>query len=180
MIYKQFDIAVRQQREDGGQILINTAVVDRDRDRVMPMGALVNDYMRNPVVQWGHNYHDPWATIGRTTALDVAPAGIVADFDLRPAANAEDPQNIVKLLWEGGWVRAASVGFLPLESEENAHGGRDYTQWTLLEWSLIPIPANQEALRLKDPLVRLSGEIHRLRGSVLMWLLARKWGRRQT
>jgi len=147
-VRKQFDIVVRELRENGGQILINTAAVDRDRDRVLPAGVRTDNYMKNPVVQWGHNYHEPWATIGRTLSIERRPEGLVADFELRPAANDQDPQHIVRLLWQGGWIKAASVGFINLESSENDVGGRDYQEWELLEWSLVPIPANQEALRL--------------------------------
>jgi HK97 family phage prohead protease len=147
-IHKTFEIKVLSGSDKGGRILINTGSVDRDRDRVMPSGMKVENYTRNPVVQWGHNYRDPWATVGKTTKLDVTPDGIVAEFELRPAANDQDPQNIVRLLWEGGWVRTASIGFIPTQGKQNAEGGMDFSEWELLEWSLVPIPANQDALRL--------------------------------
>jgi len=147
-VYKQFDIEVTEKRESGGRITISTPAIDRDHDRIVPGGVKIDNYMRNPVVQWGHNYRDPWATIGKTNSLEIADNGIVADFDLRPAANENDPQNIVQLLWDGNWIRTASVGFMPTVAEENDVGGRDYTEWEILEWSLVPVPANQEALRL--------------------------------
>jgi len=147
-IHKTFEIQVLSGSDQGGRILINTGAVDRDRDRVMPSGMKVENYTRNPVVQWGHNYRDPWATVGKTTRLDVTPEGIIAEFELRPAANDQDPQNIVRLLWEGGWVRTASIGFIPTQGKQNAEGGMDFSEWELLEWSLVPIPANQDALRL--------------------------------
>jgi len=34
------------------------------------------------------------------------------------------------------------------QTVENEFGGMDFVSWELLEWSLVPIPANQEALRL--------------------------------
>lgn len=145
---KTFDIKVKEQREDGGRILISTGSLDRDKDRVRPSGALVDSYMKNPVVQWGHNYRDPWATVGKTTSLEITKNGIVADFELRPPANDQDPQHIVRLLWNGGWIKTASIGFQPQGFDENEDGGRDFNSWELLEWSLVPIPANQEALRL--------------------------------
>lgn len=147
-INKTFAIEVVEQRKDGGRILINTASLDRDRDRVMPNGARIVDYLNNPIVQWGHNYRDPWATVGKTNSLTITESGIVADFTLRPAANDQDPQNVIALLWEGGWVRTASIGFVPRKGAPNAEGGTDFTEWDLLEWSIVPIPANQDALRL--------------------------------
>jgi len=162
IIRKELGIEVKSKREDGGRILINTAAVDRDRDRVLPRGVQIDNYMLNPVVQWGHDYTTPWATIGRTNSLEVTQAGIVADFDLRPAANEHDPQNVIRLLWRGDWIRTASVGFIPGEYSENEHGGLDYTAWEILEWSLVPVPANHEALRLA---VKALGRQTRRRGS---------------
>jgi len=147
-MHKTYEIKVLEQRKDGGRIVINTASIDRDRDRVLPNGARIENYSRNPVVQWGHDYHSPWSTIGKTNALDISADGIVADFELRPAANDSDPQNIIRLLWKGGWIRTASIGFVPLANNPNETGGMDFTEWELLEWSLVPIPYNQDALRL--------------------------------
>lgn len=148
MIRKTVPIEVAEKNENGGTIIISTGDLDRDNDRVMPMGARVDNYLNNPVVQYGHNYSEPWATVGRTTSLQVGENGIAAEFELRPAANEQDPQNIVRLLWEGDWIRTASIGFAPKEREENDDGGVDFTEWDLLEWSLVPVPANQSALRL--------------------------------
>ena len=148
MIHKTLPIKIEQRTKDGGRITISTSDLDRDRDRVIPGGARIENYLKNPVVQWGHSYHEPWSTIGKTTALEITPDGITADFELRPPANENDPQNIVRLLWEGEWIRTASIGFQPLEAVENEDGGRDFNEWELLEWSLVPVPANQAALRL--------------------------------
>lgn len=147
-ITKTCTVKIVEQRADGGRILISTPAVDRDKDRVMPLGVRADTYLKNPVVQWGHDYSSPSSTIGRTKSLEITPDGIIADFELRPAANDQDPQNVVRLLWDGGWVRAASIGFIPRNGTKNEFGGMDFTDVELLEWSLVSIPANQEALRL--------------------------------
>lgn len=149
-VTKTFDFEIVEKSADGngGRIRISTPDLDRDRDRVIPVGGRIENYMRNPVVQWGHGYSEPWQTVGRTTALEITPEGITASFELRPAANEQDPQNIVRLLWEGGWIKAASIGFIPKGAKPNAEGGNDFGEWELLEWSLVPIPANQAALTM--------------------------------
>lgn len=147
-VTKTCAVKIVEQRNDGGRILISTPAVDRDKDRVFPGGVRSDTYMKNPVVQWGHDYSSPFSTIGKTTNLEITPDGIIADFELRPAANDQDPQNVVLLLWNGGWVRAASIGFIPRNGTKNEFGGLDFTEVELLEWSLVSIPANQEALRL--------------------------------
>ena len=142
------DVTVMEKGESGGRILITTGSADRDRDRVSPAGAILDNYLKNPVVMWGHSYSNPADVIGRATGLEISGEGIIADFELRPAANDFDPQNVVRLLWDGGWVRTASIGFQPIDAQPNDLGGLDYSKWELLEFSLVPIPANQDALRL--------------------------------
>jgi len=146
--HKTFIAELVSKNDTGGRITISTAGCDRDRDRVMPRGAVLDNYLKNPVVMWGHSYGAPADLIGRTVGLEITDEGIVADFELRPAANDQDPQNIVRLLWDGGWIRTASIGFRPLVSKPNEYGGNDFEQWELLEYSLTPVPANADALRL--------------------------------
>lgn len=148
VVRKTVAFEIIEKRENGGRIRISTKAVDRQRDRVIPRGGQIANYELNPVVQYGHIYDAPWATVGRTIKLEVFDDYIDADFELRPAANEADPQNIVLLLWNGGWIKTASIGFQVLDAVKNAFGGYDFTEWELLEWSLVPIPANQEALRL--------------------------------
>ena len=147
---KTFDFEVEQATADGGRIIITTGSLDRQNDRVVATGAKIAQYMQNPVVQWGHNYRDPWATIGNTTSLTAEDNKWIAEFTLRPAANEADPMHIIRLLWEGGWIKTASIGFDVNDNgyTQNDDNGYDFTDWNLLEWSLVPVPANAEALRL--------------------------------
>ncbi len=145
---KELPVEIEESSAVGGRIRITTGALDRQNDRVIPGGAMIENYMKNPVVQWGHNYRDPWATIGETVQLEVSNDGIVAEFSLREPANANDPMTIIRALWEQGLIRTASIGFNPAKWDQNDAGGYDFTEWELLEWSLVPVPANQEALRL--------------------------------
>src|SRR6185437_2590328 len=56
-------------------------------------------------------------------------------------------------LYQGKFLRAVSVGFMPLEmpkritdTEGNATGGYEFTNQELLELSAVPVPANPEAV----------------------------------
>ncbi len=166
-VHKTFDFELLEHREDGGRIRITTPDADRIGDRVLPDGALIDNYLNNPIVQYGHNYDQPWATIGRTDHLESTKDGILADFTLRPAANDADPQSIVRLLWAGKWLRSASIGFMPRAAVANDLGGQDYSEWELLEWSLVPVPMNPQALsmalkavdRAFDGLVQREGRV---------------------
>ena len=156
--HKTFSAEIENDGDGKGCIVISTADVDRDRDRVMPRGAILDNYLKNPVVMWGHSYAGPADMIGRATNLEITDNSITADFELRPAANEADPQNIVRLLWDGGWVRTASIGFRPIEMQPNEFGGNDIKAWELLEFSLVSIPANQNALRLAAKALDMTGD----------------------
>lgn len=131
-----------------GWIIASTVAVDRDRDRVMPLGGDFTNFSKNPVLIFGHNYYEPWAVIGRVAEWQVDATGIRMLPELREPANESDPMHIVRALWEQQLLRAGSIGFIPIESRENEMGGRDYLKWELLELSLTPLPANQEAIRM--------------------------------
>jgi hypothetical protein len=148
MIHKSAAVELLAVEKSGGAIRITTPSLDRDADRVLPMGARLEAYLRNPVVQWGHGYAEPWQTIGRTTDMSVSEAGIDALFELREPAHDADPQHIVRALWEQRFINTASIGFKPLAVAPNEAGGMDFTAWELFEWSLVPIPANRDAVRL--------------------------------
>lgn len=141
--HKTFDI----ERKDGW-IVASTPAVDRDGDRVMPGGLSLENYRKNPVLIYGHNYADPFAVIGKAAEIVVDELGMRIKPELREPATDTDPMHIIKALWEQGLLRAASIGFRPLQALSNAYGGKDITEAELLEISLVPIPANQTALRL--------------------------------
>lgn len=148
LVNKILDITVQEHRKDGGRIVISTGNPDRVHDRVFPQGAKLANYLKNPVVLWGHNYYSADALIGRAKTIEVTETGIVADFDLRPAASAADPQHIVLLLWDQQFVRASSIGFMPDAAVPNDMGGMDFVSWELLEFSLCSVPMNPDALAL--------------------------------
>lgn len=144
MLKKHFDLT----KAEDGWMIASTPGVDRDRDRVLPFGADLTNFSKNPILIFGHNYEDPWSIIGRAAETMVGADGVRFRPELRQPANDADPMNIIRLLWEQDLLRAASIGFNPMEWKENEFGGRDFTRWELLEISLVPIPANADALRL--------------------------------
>lgn len=132
---------------EDGEVIASTPSLDRGNDRVFPLGAQLANFSRNPVLFYGHNYTEPWALIGKVTDLSVSEDGIRFKPSLRDAVGDNDPMHIVRALWDQRLLRASSIGFLPLQGIDNAAGGKDYTDWELLEISLVPLPANGEALR---------------------------------
>lgn len=124
------------------EITISTNSVDREQDELLPEGCDLRNYQRNPVVLFGHDSYD--LPVGICTSIKVEATGLRAAWRwLQNDPRAER----VKNAYDQGVLRAASVGFRPLAYEPNAHGGYRFTKWELLEWSLVPVPANPDAVR---------------------------------
>lgn len=123
---------------------ISTGVRDRDRDTLAVAGWELGNYLKNPVVLWAHMYRE--LPIAR--ASDVAVVGdelrASAEFagaDLYPFA-----ETVLRML-DGGFLRAVSVGFNPLSHSWNdEQRGVDFLKQELMEYSVVPVPANPEAL----------------------------------
>lgn len=121
---------------------VSTIAVDRDGDRVLPQGGDLTNYLHNPVVLYGHDAKA--LPIGAATQVVADSTGIKLQW--RWLEN--DPfADRVRNAWEQGIIRAASIGFLPRRSVRNEYGGQDHREWELAEVSLVPVPANPQAVR---------------------------------
>jgi HK97 family phage prohead protease len=156
-IYKTFNVDSKAVDADKGiyEALISTEDVDRDKDVMVADGAEIGSYLKNPVVLFGHNYRDAKAVVGKALEIvKIAGQGIKAVFQFASKEVSEDA-DLVRRLWAGGFLNATSIGFIPEEWEERKdeegeklQRGTKFNKWELLEFSIVPVPANQNALRL--------------------------------
>ena len=145
-------MAIVERRDLGGN-LCRVTIAANEKVRQPPeldiAGLSTENYTRNPVVMWAHDAvgRSPSGglPIGRTLSLDKTSDGrLVADFEFL----GDDPfAQRVNNAWDKGFLQAASISWIPLESVP-AEGGR----WRdirsdLLEWSIVSVPADPEALR---------------------------------
>ncbi len=123
----------RVAAEDGSYRVVVSARND-DGMPALDLAQLKTDrYLANPVVLWQHDQYQG-LPIGRTTRLEMAPEGLVAEFEFLPG---DEKAERIKNAWDRGFLRAASAGW---KYEE---GGTP----TLVEWSLVSVPMDPEALR---------------------------------
>lgn len=120
-----------------------TALEDRQGEVVAADGWLLDDFRKNPVFLWAHDYSRP--PIGKVVAVEQDADGLMADvvFD-----EADPFAQLVRGKYEKGILNAVSVGFMSLEMETPKRGEGPLVHRTksLLELSAVPIPANPEAL----------------------------------
>ena len=152
IIRKAFPIESKAVDEAEGifEIMITTEDQDRQGDFVRAAGGKIESYLRNPIVLFGHSYSD--LPVARTLSLEIIPGrGIKAQFQF-PPAGTYDKADVIHSLFAEKFINAASIGFIPVTAipldSKYPLGAQDYIEWELLEWSLVSVPANQDALRL--------------------------------
>ncbi len=150
-IYKRVDVTIDGSEPRTVISTIATGAVDRDKEVLLPKGAELDNYRANPVVLWGHDNYSP--PIGKNIWVTTKGNRIVAKTEF-----ADTPRgNEVFELFKGGFLKAFSVGFNPIEHRqpttkdltkhpEWAEARRIYSKWEMLEYSVVPIPANPDAL----------------------------------
>ena len=144
---------------------ISTGVVDRDKEVMLPKGALFDNFIKNPIVLWAHSHSD--TPIGKAQWIKRQGGRIIAKTKFAMTQKAQEVYDLFK----GGFLKAFSIGFIPIESRqptaedlkanpEWAEVRRIISKWELLEYSAVPIPANPEALALavKNKEIKLSPE----------------------
>lgn len=144
---KQYVAAVATKADDDSRQIdftISTGAIDRDRDIISPAGWKLANYKKNPVILWAHSYSTP--PIGRAAKIRVEGDTLRARAEFAPAEVFPLAETVFQLI-KGGFLRATSVGFRPLKYAYNAErGGMDFEQAELLEFSIVPVPANADCL----------------------------------
>lgn len=151
LLRKQYAVQVIRADGEGDAagaitIAISSATPDRDNDTVSVAGWDLGNYRKNPVILWAHDSRQP--PVGRSSREWVERALLMSTPDFTPADLYPFGHMIGRMV-QGGWLNAASVGFRPLEwsYRDDARGfGVDFLKQELLEYSIVPIPANPEAL----------------------------------
>lgn len=128
------------------KVIASTGTVDRYNEIIVPEGIKKDNYMKNPVVLWAHSYKE--LPIGIADKVYVKDKKVIVEGRFAPAdANPEAEK--IKKLYDGGFLRAVSIGFTAKAWEDfkdDEGYKRKYTKWELLELSFVPVPANPEAL----------------------------------
>jgi len=144
---KDIDLAAQELT-----MVVSTEAVDREGDIIEAAGWELGAYRKNPVVLFGHDYRAP--AVGKATWIDVMDKALVGRVQFAPTPFAQE----LWTLYSQGYMRASSVGFIPKDKEriepdadaadeaKGWYGPTRFKRQELLEFSLVPVPANPEAL----------------------------------
>ena len=133
------------------EAIITTSAVDRQGESIDTSGITTDTYMNNPVVLYGHDYEG--LPIGKTTKITQYKNKIKAQFQL---AVEEYPfAATVAALIKGGYLNATSIGGIVKEWSADY---KTIMQMEMLEFSVVPVPANQEALMTARSIKDITGK----------------------
>ena len=139
--------------------IITTNALDRQNEIVEPDGASLANYMANPVVLYGHAYQGMESIpVGRAISLEIYHEGDTKGIKAQWEWQQDDVTPLISAVhksWDRGFINTASIGFLASEYQDN-----HIVKWEMLEYSLVPVPANPTAMRLNgftDPEIKALG-----------------------
>jgi HK97 family phage prohead protease len=146
---KEFAGCVVKSEAEGGPLnfVLSTATPDRSNDVVSQDGWRLENYRKNPVMLWAHDYSQ--RPVAKAPTIYVEDGKLVAKgVEFVPREVYEDGWSIGEM-YRRGFLNAVSVGFAPLKynwNEERGGSAMDFHEQELLEFSAVPVPANPEAL----------------------------------
>lgn len=149
MSLKAEDVDVEDQRLFTA--IITDDSIDRDKEVLLPTGLNKKDFVKNGIILFNHNQNDP---IGTATALRRSGNGWKATGRIAEEGTDTHIDKIWKLVKQG-ILKGVSVGYQieeqrPPTPEDKKMFGKAVewviSKWKLLEFSVVSVPANQNAL----------------------------------
>src|SRR3990167_9888993 len=136
---KRFCRAVAEEIEGKLLAIASDETVDREGEILSIDGWDLKDFKRNPIMLWSHSHLD--FNIGRAKGMGFKDINGKKKLVFEPEFHDEtELSRTAHRLFDRGFLKTFSVGFLPTEMESNK-----FTRQTLLEVSLVNVPANANA-----------------------------------
>lgn len=142
IIYKSYSIGKDAEIDDNANTIggyITTQSPDRVRDEVISDGIDTSSYMKNPVVLFNHDYN---LIVGKCVELRTERGRIYAKTFFAPTAFAQEKKDLAK----NGFLNTFSIGFKSINFTIKDDGGWIFNKSELLEYSLVAVPMNAEAV----------------------------------
>ena len=125
---------------DGQHVFIaTTGGAKRDGLALDMAGGQFDNYLRNPVFLWAHDYTGRTLPIGKVTRLAPSKTRLKAwvTFD-----REDEFARQVERKFDEGYLNAVSVGWMDMERDNAGM----ITKWDLLDISAVPVPGDPDAL----------------------------------
>lgn len=139
--FLNFTVETKSLGENEIELIVASDKEDRHGERLSIEGLSISKYKENPIVLWAHEYSE--APIGRATKVWKEAGKLMAKVLF---AVEENPKaKMIYDLIKGNFLNAASIGFI---ANYEDMVGNMFTKSEMVEFSIVPVPANPEALIL--------------------------------
>jgi len=151
--------------------------LDRDGDVISVKGWVMDNFLKNPVFLYAHDYHS--VPIGAAVKVVRRKNPDRLEFHEKfPSKGIYPFADMILELFREKILNASSVGFIPIEwepldkdTDPNGWNGRKFTKQELLELSACPVPSNPAAIQTDAYIKAFNGKsalevIEELKGQV--------------
>ena len=166
--YAEYEMEDKEEyaENDIWHFTISTPDVDRYGTIIVPSGIDYSAYMSNPIVLAQHD-SDKWP-VGKCLGFYLNGENLEASIQIE--CITEEGRTLNKLI-NAGFVKAASVGIIPIESEEQTIDGKKVTVYTkseLVEFSIVSVPANRNAVIKRNIKQLITDSLQKLKKEIRM------------
>lgn len=142
--------AIKAKDDRRATFVASNARIDSMGDTIDPKGWELADFKKNPVVLFAHDSRS--LPVGKVTAVKVSGADLVADVEFLPEGLDEFADKVAAMV-KAKFLNAVSVGFQALDMEPRFDKagqfvGYNFLRQALRELSIVPVPANPDALAI--------------------------------
>lgn len=128
--------------------IISNEQPDREGDVIVASGWKLDNFRRNPVVPFAHDYAS--LPVARAISVTINGGELRATAEFASLELSPFADRVFRYI-QAGFLSAASVGFVPLEwkwaeDEVARPWGWDIASAELLEFSIVPVPMHPMAL----------------------------------
>lgn len=144
-------ISLREEQTTGDngtfKVVASDETVDRVWEVIQITGRDLENYMKNPIVLFGHDYRDVDNIVWKATRVYVEKGQLIIEWVFASTENAQ----ICRKLYDEWILKTVSVGFIP--KQRDPEDQTLITKAELLEVSFVPVPANPNALSLDKSII---------------------------
>jgi HK97 family phage prohead protease len=143
----RFEVAKNQDGESVLMVMSDYSL-DRHEERIDPAGWRLKNYKKNPVVLWSHINH--YLPIGRSKNTKIENNILSGEIEFTPkdlthSGDGPKGSDVAEYI-KAGFLKAGSVGFLVKKVEFTKDDDVIFREQELLEFSIVTVPANPNAL----------------------------------
>lgn len=153
----QQEAAAERAKRRTVTFITSTSAIDRYSSRIRTEGIDVSNFERCPVIGFGHDLYGSFFgppqmenVVGRSVAIRKGIAQMEQDIEFASESVNPKGERCFQMV-TNRFLHAASIGFIPKQIVVEVEDERQVpviTKCELLETSIVPIPANPEALAL--------------------------------